>query len=63
MSRNDTETPSLCFNSHQDALDFAANCVQDSKHWLAVHNLDLIKGYKEAEIELVFVLCSGSKRD
>jgi len=53
----------LCFNTPKDAIDFATKCAEDSKHWLAVHNLDFIKSYKDMEIEIVFVLRSGAKSD
>ena len=57
------ETTGLCFHSHQDALDCASDCVNDVKHWLAVNDLDIVKRYKDAEIEIAIKLRSRAYRD
>ena len=56
---DNAEATGLRFYSQQDALDFATKCVEDSKHWLSVHNLDVVKRYKQAELEIVVELLSA----
>ena|ERR1039458_209918 len=53
------QTTALRFDSQQDALDFAAQGVEDSKHWLAAHNLDFVKRYENSEIEIVVEVHRG----
>jgi hypothetical protein len=36
------ETAGLRFDTHDDALNFAAQLVNDSKDWLAVHDLNIV---------------------
>jgi len=62
-SFNNLKTLGLRFDTHQDALDFAAKCVEHSKDWLSIHNLNLVERYKKLELEIVCVLCSGSERN
>src|ERR1017187_228008 len=57
---HDSETPTLRFDSHQDALDFAAKIVQDSKDWLARNDRNFIDRYKRVEIEIVVPCCSSN---
>jgi hypothetical protein len=52
-SSDNSNTARLRFDSQQDALDFASQCVKNSKHWLAVNSLDFVKRYKQMEIEIV----------
>jgi len=53
--RENLQPSALRFDTQEDALNFAAKLVEDSKHWLAVHNLNIVKRYKEAELEIVLV--------
>lgn len=48
---NNSETVALRFDSHEDALDFARKCVEDSLRWLVVNSLDFVKRYVEMEME------------
>jgi hypothetical protein len=57
------ETAGLRFDTHDDALNFAAQLVNDSKDWLAVHDLNIVKRYKEAELEIVFEFRVRPQRD
>jgi hypothetical protein len=52
-----SETPRLCFDSQQDALDFQAKLVQDSRDWMALNDLNFVDRYKRKEIEIVMPLC------
>src|SRR6266851_3502038 len=58
---DNSESPGLRFDTHQDALDFAAQCVQYSKDWLSINDLNIVERYKKLELEIIFVLCSGSE--
>ena len=40
-----------------------AQLVNDSKDWLAVHDLNIVKRYKEAELEIVFEFRVRPQRD
>ena len=51
--RNKSESSALRFRSHQDALDFARNGVEDSNRRLAAQRLDLVEGYRNQELEIV----------
>lgn len=62
-SLDNPETAGLRFDTHQDALDFAAQCVQHSKDWLSVNDLNIVERYKKSELEIVCVLRSGSERN
>jgi hypothetical protein len=53
---HDFESPSLRFDSHQDALYFAAKSVQDSKDWLARNDRNFVDRYRREEIEIVVPL-------
>src|ERR1017187_278592 len=57
------DTAGLRFDTHDDALNFAAQLVNDSKDWLAVHDLNIVKRYKEAELEIVFEFRVRPQRD
>ncbi len=61
MSFKVAEPPSLCFNSQQDALDFARNLVKNSANRLAVYRPDLVERYVKNEIEIVVVCRVGTE--
>lgn len=48
------------FDSHDDALDYARNIVEDSNRWLATHALDIAERYKRGVLEVCVVCRSGS---
>jgi hypothetical protein len=50
---HDSEALGLRFDSHQDALNYAAELVQSSRDWLAINDLDVVKRYKKGELEVV----------
>jgi hypothetical protein len=54
---NQPKTPRLRFDSQQDALDFASNCVKNSKSLFVGNNF--CERYKKSEIELCVELSSG----
>ena len=46
-SADNPDTPRLSFSSHEDALDFARQSVEDSKRFLVAHNANLIERYEQ----------------
>src|ERR1043166_6909135 len=48
----ESDTLGLRFNSHNDALNFADKLVKDSKHWLSVHELDIVNRYKKHDLNV-----------
>jgi len=57
----DLESSSLRFDSVQDTQNYLADLVQSSHDWLAVNDLDVVKRYKERELEIVIECSSRSK--
>ena len=43
----------LSFNSHDDALNYADKCVEDSVRWLAVHEFDVAHRYMQGLFQLI----------
>ena len=56
QSGDQSNTARLCFDSQDDALDFARRSVEKSQNWLARNSLDFAKRYKEGELEIVIHL-------
>jgi hypothetical protein len=52
QSRKQSEPISLQFYSHNDAIRYANQLVEDSKHWLAVHNVNLCECYENLDLEV-----------
>ena len=52
-SANQAESARLCFEGHDDALDYARELVQDSNRWLSVYNLNLAHRYKHLGLEVI----------
>jgi hypothetical protein len=48
----DSDTLGLSFDTHDDALNFADKLVEDSKHWLSVHKLDIVNRYKKHDLNV-----------
>lgn len=60
-SRNEFDAATLCFSSHQDALDFARHSAEHSNWMLASNNLiDIVERYRKGELEIVLDICSRS---
>lgn len=49
---HEADTFGLRFDSHDDALNFAAKQVEDSKRWQAAHELNIAKHYASGNLEL-----------
>ena len=47
------ETPSLCFDNHQDALDFVGQLVEESDRWLYTHSFNFVKRYINGDMDIV----------
>lgn len=52
FSLNDSYSSGLRFDSHQDAIDFANKCVQDSINWQSIHKFDICSRYELLELEI-----------
>jgi Integrase core domain len=49
-----SESPALCFRSHQDALDFARHSAEDSHRFTSAYKLlGVVERYSEGEVILV----------
>lgn len=62
MSDLITEANSLCFrfDSQDDAINFASDCVKKWNRWLTANSIDFAKRYKEGNIEIVLKLRVGA---
>ena len=48
-----TKPSSVRFDSQEDALNFARQCVEDSNRWLATYDLNFVKRYEKGELAIV----------
>jgi hypothetical protein len=53
------ESAAFRFSSHQDALDYASEVVENSQHWLATKHNYVAEGYKRGEFEVVIEVSTG----
>jgi hypothetical protein len=61
MGLNEVTEPSpFRFDSGEDVLDNANEIVQNSKRWLARHNLNFVEGYVKGQFQLA-IHCVASK--
>lgn len=60
---DNSEASTLRFDSHQDALNYAAELVKSSNDWLAVDEFDVVERYKKVELEIVLVCRSRPEFD
>jgi hypothetical protein len=51
-SLKESNPPSLSFKSHDDAVNYANQLVEDSNRWLAVHNINLCQRYENLNLEV-----------
>lgn len=56
--RDESESSRLRFDSHDDALDFARHCTENSRRWLAANSFDFVKRYADGQIYIVLRLRS-----
>lgn len=54
-----SETPRLRFDSQEGAFNYARELVEDCKHFLTTHNLNLIERYRKGEIALELKIGHG----
>lgn len=54
----ESEPPTLSFGSHQDALDYASNVVEDANRRFVAHSLDFCERYRYGELDIVVKLVS-----
>jgi hypothetical protein len=59
-SRDQAQTPRLCFKSPQDSIDHARQIVHDGLNWLSINDRDFLKRYEEGEIQIVVKLRVGA---
>ena len=59
-SFDDPDTSGLCFDSQDDALNFANKSVEDSIRWLSIHNVNFCHRYEHLNLEIVIDACSMS---
>lgn len=62
-SDDKAEAPRLCFNSAEDALNFARHSAEDSVRWLTANRIDLYELYKNSHLELVIRFVSMRDAD
>jgi hypothetical protein len=55
------DSESLQFDSPDDAIHYAKQCVENSKHWLAVHNVNLCECYENLYLEVDLIVRSMSE--
>lgn len=55
-STDNPNAPRLCFDSHQDAINYVRLSVENANRWLATNNLDLVKRYTELDLHIVLNL-------
>jgi hypothetical protein len=49
-SSNQSDAPGLCFGSHQDALDFVGNGIENQRRWMATHEFRFSKPYEHSDL-------------
>lgn len=60
ISGEEFEASGLCFDTVDDARDFARQSVEDSQHWLAANDVDFVKRYAEGDVYIVLKLRVGT---
>jgi len=59
----EADSASLCFDSHDDALNFADKQVKDANRWLAVHDLNIANHYVRGDLEIRVIVRSGTNAE
>ena len=57
------DAATLCFNSHEDAIDFANKSFQDTVRWQAVNDVDFAKRYERGGLHVAIDIEVGSFAD
>jgi len=53
----------LSFNSHDDALDYADELVEEGNHWLAIHELNVAQHYMRGDAEIRLCCSTGQQAE
>jgi|GEM_PF-3470237 len=51
-----SDSLSLSFNSHKDALNFVDHCAENANRWLSSNNVNFAERYKKGEAEVCITL-------